>query len=432
MSNIEFRSTELPTGAKFVEAMTEEERERALMVDAILPKLRECAATGDAEGRFQAQSFETLKQSGLLGLVVPKEYGGLGGGLRDLCAATFAIASACPSTALCFFFHCSSSSRGLLALEALEAGLFSDEEAPTVRTFAEKVLTKMGKDNLWLGNFASESAKSSKCAINITTIATRTEGGWLLNGRKSFGCSTGVADEYLVTAALDGYKTADGLVTFFVKRDAPGVSARETWDAIGLRATATDGLILENVFIPDEDSLVIPGAFVKMMQMSKGSLVGNQVAGIAVYLGATQSVYDYVTKFLTTNTFRDTGQPIGSSPMHLELIGKMSVDLETAYLWMRRQLELESTTNAPLFQKDRVVMQWRLCKGETTEACFRVAQSALKACGTSNTANHGAIARGIRDLCMGLVQAFPAERGRLEVAKTIVHGGEQAQFGVSA
>ena len=73
-------------------------------------------------------------------------------------------------------------------------------------------------------------------------------------------------------------------------------------------------------------------------------------------------------------------------------------------------------------------MQWRLCKGEVSEAAFRVAQTALKACGTGNTGNDKPIARALRDLTMGLVQAFPAERGRLEVAKTIVEGQEQAIF----
>ena len=160
---------------RFVESMTSEEQDRARLVEAILPALREFASKGDAEGAFQPENFQTLKDSGLLGLIVPTRYGGLGGSLRDLCATTYALASACPSTALCFFFHCSSASRGMLALEALDAGLFSDEEAPTVRRFAEKVLSKMGKENLWLGNFASESAKSATSSITITTTATPTE-----------------------------------------------------------------------------------------------------------------------------------------------------------------------------------------------------------------------------------------------------------------
>lgn len=115
--------------------------------------------------------------------------------------------------------------------------------------------------------------------------------------------------------------------------------------------------------------------------------------------------------------------------MHQELLGHMAVDLETAYLWLRRQLELE-TADPPLLPKADVVRQWRLCKGEVSEAAFRVGVAALKAGGTSLTGNRGPVARALRDLSMGLVQAFPAERGRLEVAKMILSEREQALFGV--
>ena len=417
------------SGGLFVEDMTSAERVRAERVETVLPALREAAAAADANGEFYLPHIKTLREAGLLGMIVPETYGGLGGGLRDLAATTFAMATACPSTALAYFFHCSSASRGLLPLEAIEAGLFSAEEIPKVRDFAEKVLTKMGREGLWLANFASESVKSSTSAVFISTTATPTAGGWLLNGIKSFGCATGVANEYLVTAKIAGIDSADGIALFFVGRAAEGISERQKWDALGMRATATHGIILKDVFVKDTDALAIPGAFVRMLQMSRGSFVGNQLAGIACYLGAAQRVYDYALEFTTNMKFRDTGKAIATSPFHQELLGKMTVDLETAYLWLRRQLELE-TADPPILPKQRVVLQWRMCKGEVCEAAERIALNALKACGTSNTGNSGVIARSVRDITMGLVQAFPAERGRLEAAKMVVEAKEQTLFGV--
>jgi alkylation response protein AidB-like acyl-CoA dehydrogenase len=421
-------SSRKPIASLLVERMTEAELARAERVESVLPALREAAREADAKGEFHRPHLETFRKAGLTGLIVPEAFGGLGGSLRDLAGATFALGTACPSTALAFFFHCSSASRGLLALEALEANLFSQAEAPVVHAFAKKLLEKMGH-GAWLANFASESVKTAASAVTIATEATKVDGGYRINGVKSFGCSTGIADEYLVTAKLAGSTTAEGLAVFFVKRDAPGVAERTRWDAIGMRATATHGITLKDVFVKDDEALAIPGAFVKMMQMSRGSFVGNQLAATAVYLGAAQSVFDYTVELLTKSKFEDTGRPIGESPMHQELLGHMAVDLETAYLWMRRQLELE-TAGPPLLPKSAVIRQWRLCKGEATEAAFRVATSALKAGGTSQTGNHGTIARAMRDLAMGLVQAFPAERGRLEVAKMIITDREQASFGI--
>ncbi len=417
------------TGEHLVERMSAEERERAERVEAVLPSLREQAVEVDRSGEFCREHVRTLSDAGLLGLIIPEAYGGMGGSLRDLAAATFAIGSACPSTALTFFFHCSAASRGMLALEALEAGLFEADEAPIVERFAEKVLYTMGRDRQWLANFASESVKSEKSAITISTTAKPTEGGFLVSGVKSFGCATGVADRYLVTANLDGYTDASGLCTFFIDRDAKGVREREKWDALGMRGTATHGLILEDVFVADDEALAIPGAFTRCMKMSRGSFVGNQLASLACYAGAAWSVYNTTIDMLTERRFADTGKPLGTSPMHQQLIGEMLVDLETAMLWLRRQLELE-TSQPPLLDKETVVQRWRLCKGQVAEHGFRVATAALKCAGTSGTGFSQPYARTLREMAMALVQAFPAERGRLMAAQIEISHDEQAQFGV--
>lgn len=415
------------TGEYLVEKMTEEERARADKVESILPKLKEVAAAVDQEGQFHLPHVKDFSAAGILGLIVPTEYGGMGGSLRDLAAATFALGSACPSTALAYFFHCSSASRGLLALEAIEEGLFNEQEAPVVRRFAEKILTTMGKEGKWLANFASETVKSEQAAITISTEAKPVDGGFELSGVKSFGCATGVADHYLVTAKLEGSTDARGLCTFIVDKTAPGVEERARWNAIGMRGTATHGLILTKVFVSDENALAIPGAFAKCMQMSRGSFVGNQLAGIAVYAGVAHAVYESALHLLKSRTFADSGKPIASSPMHQQLIGEMLADKETVMLWLRRQLELE-TSVPPLLDKAAVVQQWRLCKGQVADYGFKVATNALKCMGTSGTGNDQPFARALRDMAMALVQAFPAERGRLMAAQTEVEGMEQAQF----
>jgi alkylation response protein AidB-like acyl-CoA dehydrogenase len=423
------RETPKLTGEALVERMTSAERERAARVESVLPLLREHAASADQRGEFHRPHVATLREAGLLGLIVPEAYGGLGGTLRDLAAATFAMGSACPSTALAWFFHCSSASRGLLALEAIEAGLFSPAEVDVVKAFAERLLFKMGKGGCWLANFASETVKTEGAAVTISTEATPTRGGFLITGEKSFGCSTGVADEYLVTAKLAGHESVDGLALFFVNRDAEGVAERHRWDAIGMRATATHGITLRDVFVAEDAALAVPGAFTRMMRMSRGSFVGNQLAATAVYAGAAWAIFHHTLSELTRRTFSDTGRSLGSSPFHSVIVGDMAVSLETAMLWLRRQLELE-TSDPPLLSKADVVRQWRFCKGEVAEAAFRVAEGAFKAAGTSGTGNTHPATRALRDMAMGLVQAFPAERGRLEAASMLLSAGEQSLFGV--
>jgi alkylation response protein AidB-like acyl-CoA dehydrogenase len=418
------------TGERLVDDMTPAERERAARVEEVLPALRDAADAADADGVFPAGHVPLLRDAGLLGLVVPEEYGGLGGGLRDLAAATFAMGTACPSTALAFFFHNTSASRGLLPLEAIEAGLFSDDEVPTVRAFADGVLRRMAAGT-WLANFASESVKSAAANIAIATTArpaTRDGAdGWLLDGEKSFGCATGVADQYLVTARLAGTETAEGLALFLVPRDAPGVAPRPAWDGFGMRGSANHGVTLREVWVPAAEALTVRGAFVRMLQCSRGSFVGNQLAITAVYVGCAQGVYDDTLRRLTTRTFADTGRPIAESPMHQVIIGDMTERLECAYLWLRRQLELE-TSDPPIAAKPEVYRQWRLAKGSICQAAFDVALGAFKASGTSGATLRGPVGRAVRDLAMGLVMTFPPERGRLEAASMVTADRANALF----
>jgi alkylation response protein AidB-like acyl-CoA dehydrogenase len=417
-----------PVATTLLPDMSEAELARAARVDSVLPTLASNALKADQEAMLPRENVDAMSAAGLLGINVPEAYGGLGGGLRDTAAATFALGTACPSTALAYFFSTSATSRGTLPIAAADAGLFDGVDETAVRAFGELVLDRMGRQGRWMANFASESVKTSKAAISISTAATPTDGGWLLNGVKAFGCGTGVADDYLVTATFPGGDTADFLGVFLVDPQADGVSERPPWDAVGMRGSASHGIILEDVFVPAEHALTVPGAFPKMISMSRGSFVGNQVAGTAVYVGAAKTVYDFAIEHLSTKTFKDTGEPIGTAPFQQQLVGEMRMHLTNALLWLREQLYLEATEPPPL-PKEEVVAQWRIAKGSIAEAGFAVATTAVKACGTGNTANTGVVARGLRDLTMGLVQAFPPERGRMEAAAFTIKGAESRQFG---
>jgi alkylation response protein AidB-like acyl-CoA dehydrogenase len=406
---------------RILDRMTDAERERAALVESVLPVIRENAAQADTEGRFPKANAEAIAESGLLGLVVPTEYGGMGGTLRDLCATTYAFGTVCASTALAYFFHNSSSSRGMLPLGAIDAGLYTDEEIPEVRAFGEKVLTLMGRDKQWIGNFASESVKAETANVVIQTEAKKVDGGWLVNGTKSFGCLSNSADYYLVTARLEGSTDLNGLALFLVERGQEGARPRLEWNGLGMRASDNHGAVLENAFVPDELALTLHGGFQRATQVARGTWVGNQVAIAAIYAGVARGVYEYALGRTMAMTFGDTGAPIASSPMHQVIIGETEAKLEDIHLWLRRQIDLE-TSEPPLAPNAEVGRQWRLAKGAICERAFEVAANSVKMCGTSGALMDNEIGRGFRDAAMGLVQAFPAERGKLDVAKQVTTG----------
>lgn len=416
------------TGEYFVEGLNENERHIQEIVEGILPALKEKAYEVDVNADFYRPHVKTLADAGLMGLMVPKEYGGLGGSLRDLCATVFAMGTACPSTAMAYFFQCSSTSRGVLLLKAIEAGLFEDkEDEAKCKEWAEKLLTLIGEGKNWTGNFTSEGAKSEKAKLTIETVAKKVDGGYVLNGVKSFACAYDVANYYLVTASLEGTDDAGGLCTFIVDAKGEGLDRRIKWDAMGLRGSATDGLVLKDVFVPDDMSLAVPGAFVKSMSMSRGSFVGNQVAGPAVYLGVAHGIYQQTAEHLRSKTYKDTGAAYATNPVLQGIYGDMMVNYHTAVLFMRRQLDLE-TSEPPILPKDEVVKLWRLNKGIIAEAAYKVAQGALKISGTTGTLGTSPQSRALRDIGMALVQGFSPEMGRMDAAKTELMGQAEAQF----
>jgi alkylation response protein AidB-like acyl-CoA dehydrogenase len=415
--------TEQPqlTAAMVLEDMTPDERERAELVESLLPALRDQAAEADRLGTFLPETAKLIAESGLLGLVVPKEYGGLGGTLRDLTATTYALGTACPSTALAYFFHCSSSSRGMLPLGAIDAGYYTDEEIPVVRAFAEKVLTYMGAERKWIGNFASESVKAETANVVIQTEARKVDGGWLVSGTKSFGCLANTADFYLVTAKLEGVDGLDGLALFLVNRTGDGVSPRPHWNGLGMRSSDNDGCILKDAFVADDHALSLVGGFQRATKVARGTWVGNQIAIASIYAGIARHAYEFALDATMTQKFGDTGASIASSPMHQVLIGETEAKLEDAHIWLRRQLLLE-TSEPPLQPNSYTARQWRLSKGQICERAFEVCTNALKMCGTSRALMDNVIGQCLRDSAMGLVQAFPAERGKLDVAKQVTTG----------
>ena len=112
------------------------------------------------------------------------------------------------------------------------------------------------------------------------------------------------------------------------------------------------------------------------------------------------------------------------------MIGEGERHLAEAHLWLKRQVDLEAS-DPPLLPKNEVVQSWKLAKGAITEHAHEVAITALKMCGTSGALMGNEIGRAVRDTTMGLVQAFPAERGKLDLAQMIVDGQGIAGLGTT-
>ncbi len=194
------------------------------------------AAEHDRANSFPFENVEALKQAGYTALVVPERHGGLGGDLLDFIRCQERLAQGCGPTALAINMHLfgiGSMVERAPVPERPEQGLF---------------LSLVGRQRKLIGGGLSEPESGGDWGL-FATKARRDGEAYVLSGRKVFTSLSPVVDFFMVRATVED----DGPLssaTFPVARNAPGLELVETWDAMGMRATASHDLILKNVRVP--------------------------------------------------------------------------------------------------------------------------------------------------------------------------------------
>jgi alkylation response protein AidB-like acyl-CoA dehydrogenase len=208
-----------------------------LLTDSLLEACRRRAAGYDRDNRFCQEDFDELKAAGYLRMAVPKEFGGFGYTLADVARETRRLAGYAPATALCVNMH----------------NYWVGTAADTWRTgdtSVEWILKEAAAGEVFAAGHAEPGNETS--IVMSATKAERVPGGYTFTGRKAFGSLSPVWTR-LGAHALD---TSDPLmpkvVHGFLPRDTSGITIKETWDTLGMRATRSDDTILEGAFVPDK------------------------------------------------------------------------------------------------------------------------------------------------------------------------------------
>lgn len=203
---------------------------------ALGPQLAELAVDRDRDGTWVSDSYALLQASGLLKIGVPVELGGEGATIRDLAMVQRELGKHCGSTALASSMHQHST-----AFHAWRFGKgMPGSEGP---------LRKIAEDGWVIASTGGGDLTRPK------GTATKTDGGYLLNGHKRF---VSQAPEATVMGAMFAFDDPDQgmrVLNIGVPFAAPGVDVFETWDTLGMRGTASHDVIFTDVFVPDEKVL---------------------------------------------------------------------------------------------------------------------------------------------------------------------------------
>ncbi|PVM77597.1 acyl-CoA dehydrogenase family protein [Caulobacter radicis] len=356
-------------------------------LDAVLPGLTQVfAATAgrhDREASFPFANFQALHEAGLLALTAPKRLGGLESDLPTALKVVSAVARGEPATALVlvmqYLFHASVEGRSGWP-EHLKQRVIGDAIDHGALINALRVEPDLGTP-----------ARGGLPA----TIARRTPEGWRISGRKIYSTGSSALTWFVVWARSDD---ADPLVGgWLVRADSPGVVIEETWDHLGLRASASHDVVFEDVLVPLDHALdpQPPGA-----PPPYSAVFGtwSSVLTAAIYDAVARSARDWLADFLLARRPANLGASLSTLPRFQEALGEIDG------LLLANRVLLDSAAKG-----DTAASESGLVKHLVTENAITVVEKALKLTGNPGLTRANPLERHHRDVLCGRVHTPQAD-----------------------
>ena len=276
---------------------------------------REIAARAPAAwelGECPTDLMREMGQLGLLGMLVPERWGGIGMSTVGFVAALERIGHADQSVAAALQAHATIGSMPLL--------LFGTDHQ------RERWLRPLAEGRV-LGAFGLTEPDAGSDARGIRTRAERRDGGWVINGRKTFISNAGTDMSFgaTVLARTENGDSGPRFGSFVVEKDTPGFTMGPKMQGIGWRGLDTRELAFDDVWVPDEHLVGDPslglGQFLQTLEVGRISVA-------ALSLSLTQAVLDLATEYATER--KQFGQPISSFQAIQFKLADMATELEAA------------------------------------------------------------------------------------------------------
>ena len=347
------------------------------------------AAEVDRDHRFPQEAIDAAAQSGLLGVLIPRRYGGAGLDALAFAICVEELAQACASTAVIVDVHTSVGTEPIL--------LFGDDEQKS------RWLPRLATGEL-LGAFALTEPASGSDAASLTTTARRNGDGYVLNGTKVFITNIGHAGLYVVFARTGPDEKAAGVTAFLVPADARGVRVGQVFHKMGLHGSPTGELILEDVSVPAANRLGAEGqGFTVAMRALDSGRIG--ISGQA--LGIGQAAVDE-----TRALMRDRGHEQGDD----FTLADMATRVESARL-LAYQAAWLCSRGLPFTR------QASMSKLHCTDTAMQVALDALQIAGPEGAASGSPLERHVRDAKALQIYEGSNQVQRIVIARDLLRAG---------
>ncbi len=386
-NRLETRETVDFTLPEHVEALREEVRKFAQN------EIRPHVMTWDEDKIYPMDVMKKLGAMGMLGVFFPEAYDGAGMGYLEYAVAVEEISRVDGSVGL-----------GVAAHNSLCSNHIYTQGNEAQR---QKYLRPLASGRM-IGAWALTEAEAGSDAGALRTTARKEGRSWILTGSKNFATHGTVGDVCVVMARTRGGSGTDGISAFIVEKGTPGFRAGKQENKLGMRASDTSELILEDVRVPDENLLGEEGVGFKQAMKT---LDGGRIRFASLALGMAQGAFEASVKYSTIR--KSFGKPLCEHQAIQFKLADMQVQIEAARLLVYKAASLKD-------QGLPYAKAASMAKLYASEIACKVAEEAVQIHGGYGYIKDYPVEKFYRDVKLCTIGEGTSEIQRLVIARQLL------------
>ncbi len=347
----------------------------------------------DESQEFPVHIFKQLGALGMMGVLVPEQYGGAGLSYFEYKAVIEEVAKVCGSIGLSVAAHNSLCTGHILS--------FGSEEQK------QKYLPKLATAE-WIGAWGLTEPSTGSDAGNMQTTAVKDGDNWVLNGTKNWITHGKSGDVAVVICRTGKPRAKNNATAFVVERGTEGFSAGKKENKLGMRASETAEMIFENCVIPDANRLGEVGSGFKQ---SMKVLDGGRISIASLSLGIAKGAYEAALKYSQERHQFD--KPISSFQGIAFKLADMATEIEAAELLILQACDLKE-------RKKPMTKESAMAKYYASEVSVRVANDAVQVFGGYGYTKDFPVEKFYRDAKLCTIGEGTSEIQKLVISREVL------------
>lgn len=356
-------------------------------------EVKPLAAEVDEQERFPIETVEKMAKIGIMGIPIPKQYGGVGGNNVMYSMAVEELSAVCATTGVIVSAHTS-----LCAAPIMENGTEAQKQ---------KYLPKLASGE-WIGAFGLTEPNAGTDAAGQQTTAVEEGDNYIINGSKIFITNAEYAHVYVIFAMTDKSKGTRGITAFIIEKGTPGFSIGKKEKKMGIRGSATCELIFENVVLPKENML---GKLNKGFGIAMKTLDGGRIGIAAQALGIAQGAINETVRYVKER--KQFGRPISGFQNTQFQLADMNTKTEASRMLVRKAANKKD-------QKVPYSVDAAMCKLYAAETAMEVTNKAVQLHGGYGYTREYPVERMMRDAKITEIYEGTSEVQRMVISANML------------